>query len=157
MTEEVEGLKKEIEDLRSQISSMHKEPSREEELKTLARLSAILNSTLDPREVEKRAMESATELMKAEVGSLLLVDEKSNDLYFEVALGEKGAKVKEIRLKMGEGIAGWVAQNGEPLVIDDVTKDPRFSGKSDEKSKFSTKNMICVPVMIKEKIIGVLQ
>ncbi|HLB05378.1 MAG TPA: HD-GYP domain-containing protein, partial [Thermodesulfobacteriota bacterium] len=157
MTEEVEGLKKEIEDLRSQISSMHKEPSREEELKTLARLSAILNSTLDPREVQKRAMESATELMKAEVGSLLLVDEKSNDLYFEVALGEKGAKVKEIRLKMGEGIAGWVAQNGEPLVIDDVTKDPRFSGKADEKSKFATKNMICVPVMIKEKIIGVLQ
>ena len=157
MTEEVEGLKKEIEDLRSQISSMHKEPSREEELKTLARLSAILNSTLDPREVQKSAMESATELMKAEVGSLLLVDEKSNDLYFEVALGEKGAKVKEIRLKMGEGIAGWVAQNGEPLVIDDVTKDPRFSGKADEKSKFATKNMICVPVMIKEKIIGVLQ
>lgn len=157
MTEEVERLKKEIEDLRSQISSMQKEPSREEELKTLARLSAILNSTLDPREVQKRAMESATELMKAEVGSLLLVDEKSNDLYFEVALGEKGAKVKEIRLKMGEGIAGWVAQNGEPLVIDDVTKDPRFSGKADEKSKFATKNMICVPVMIKEKIIGVLQ
>lgn len=157
MTEEVERLKKEIEDLRSQISSMHKDPSREEELKTLARLSAILNSTLDPREVQKRAMESATELMKAEVGSLLLVDEKSNELYFEVALGEKGAKVKEIRLKMGEGIAGWVAQNGEPLVIDDVTKDPRFSGKADEKSKFATKNMICVPVMIKEKIIGVLQ
>lgn len=157
MTEEVERLKKEIEDLRSQISSMHNEPSREEELKTLARLSAILNSTLDPREVQKRAMESATELMKAEVGSLLLVDERSNDLYFEVALGEKGAKVKEIRLKMGEGIAGWVAQNGEPLVIDDVTKDPRFSGKADEKSKFATKNMICVPVMIKEKITGVLQ
>ena len=157
MAEEVERLKKEIEDLRSQISSMHKDASREEELKTLARLSAILNSTLDPREVQKRAMESATELMKAEVGSLLLVDEKRNELYFEVALGEKGAKVKEIRLKMGEGIAGWVAQNGEPLVIDDVTKDPRFSGKADEKSKFATKNMICVPVMIKEKIIGVLQ
>ncbi|MDO8445582.1 MAG: GAF domain-containing protein [Deltaproteobacteria bacterium] len=157
MTEEVERLKKEIEDLRSQISSMHKDASREEELKTLARLSAILNSTLDPREVQKRAMESATELMKAEVGSLLLVDEKRNELYFEVALGEKGAKVKEIRLKVGEGIAGWVAQNGEPLVIDDVTKDPRFSGKADEKSKFATKNMICVPVMIKEKITGVLQ
>lgn len=131
--------------------------SREEELKTLARLSAILNSTLDPREVQRRAMEAATELMKAETGSLLLVDEKSNELYFEVALGEKGAKVKEIRLRMGEGIAGWVAEHGEPLIIDDVEKDPRFSKRADEKSRFVTRNMICVPVRIKEKTIGVLQ
>lgn len=131
--------------------------SKEEQFKTLARLSAILNSTLDPREVQKRAMEAATELMRAEVGSLLLVDEKRNELYFEVALGEKGAKVKEIRLKIGEGIAGWVAKQGEPLIIDDVSKDPRWSMTADKKSTFVTKNMICVPVRIKEKIIGVLQ
>lgn len=131
--------------------------SREEQFKTLTRLSAILNSTLDPREVKKRAMESATELMKTEVGSLLLVDEKTNELYFEVALGEKGSKIKEIRLKMGEGIAGWVALNGEPLVLQDVQKDPRFAKKADDKSSFVTKSMICVPVKIKEHVIGVLQ
>jgi len=78
----------------------------EEQFKTLTKLSAILNSTLDPREVQKRAMEAATELMKTEVSSLLLLDKRSNELYFEVALGEKGSRVKEIRLKMGEGIAG---------------------------------------------------
>src|SRR3989337_4151671 len=133
--QEVEKLRIRVKELESWKTLAQKESAKEEQLRNLAKLSAILNSTLDPREVQKRAMESATELMKAEVGSLLLVDEKSNDLYFEVALGEKGAKVKEIRLKMGEGIAGWVAQNGEPLVIDDVTKDPRFSGKADEKSK----------------------
>lgn len=154
---EIERLKKDIEELKSKIISPEKESSQEEELKTLAKLSAILNSTLNPREVQKRAMEAATELMKAEVGSLLLVDEKSNELYFEVALGEKGAKVKEIRLKMGEGIAGWVAEHDEPLLIADVDKDPRFSNKADKKSSFVTRNMICVPVKIKEETVGVLQ
>lgn len=124
---------------------------------TLTKLSAILNSTLDPKEVQKRAMEAATELMDAEVGSLLLVDEKNNELYFEVALGEKGAQVKELRLKIGEGIAGWVAQQGEPLIVEDVQKDPRFAKKADKKSSFVTRNMICVPVRIKDKTIGVLQ
>lgn len=154
---EIERLKSEIEELKSRFNSAVKDGSQEEELKTLAKLSGILNSTLNPREVQKRAMEAATELMKAEVGSLLLVDEKCNELYFEVALGEKGSKVKEIRLKMGEGIAGWVAEHGEPLLIADVDKDPRFSNKADKKSSFVTRNMICVPVKIKEETIGVLQ
>lgn len=152
--EQTEVHKKDREELKLFISSV---TSQEEELKTLARLSAVLNSTLDPLEVQRKAMEAATELMKAEVGSLLLVDEVKNELYFEVALGEKGSKVKEIRLKMGEGIAGWVAEHGRPLLIDDVDKDPRFFRKADEKSTFITKNMICVPVKIKEKTIGVLQ
>jgi HD-GYP domain-containing protein (c-di-GMP phosphodiesterase class II) len=143
--------------MEDRITPTERISSMEEELKTLARLSAILNSTLDPREVQKRAMEAATELMKAETGSLLLVDERSNDLYFQVALGEKGAKVKEIRLRMGEGIAGWVAENGSPVIVEDVSKDPRFSKRADERSSFVTRNMICVPVRIKDKTIGVLQ
>ena len=155
--QEVEKLRTRIKELESWKTLVQKESAKEEQLRTLTKLSAILNSTLDPKEVQKRAMEAATELMNAEVGSLLLVDEKSNELYFEVALGEKGAHVKEIRLKIGEGIAGWVAQQGEPLIVEDVQKDPRFVKKADKKSSFVTRNMICVPVRIKDKTIGVLQ
>src|SRR3989338_7229857 len=93
---------------------------------TLADVDALLNSTLDQKVIRKRAMEAITLLMDAEAGSLLLVDDEKRELYFEVALGEKGDKVKEIRLKIGEGIAGWVAECGEPLLINDVKKDPRF-------------------------------
>jgi putative nucleotidyltransferase with HDIG domain len=127
------------------------------QLKLLGDFSALLNSTLDAREVRRRAMEAATQLMEAEVGSLLLVDDEKGELFFEVALGERGSKVKEIRLKIGEGIAGWVAQQGRPLIIPDVQKDPRFFKKADEKSAFVTRNMICVPVKSKNKVIGVLQ
>ena len=127
------------------------------QLSTLMALSTILNSTLEQKEVRKRAIEAATRLTESEVGSLLLVDEEKNELFFEVALGEKGEKVKEIRLKMGEGIAGWVAKNGEPVIIDDVQNDPRFFKGADKKSSFVTRNMICVPVKSEGKVIGVLQ
>ena len=124
---------------------------------TLTELSAILNSTLDQAEVRKRAMEAATRLMNCMVGSLLLLDNNTNELYFEVALGDKGEKVKEVRLKEGEGIAGWVAKHSTPLVIPDVSKDPRHFKKADEKSEFVTRDMLCVPLKVKDKIIGVLE
>ena len=127
------------------------------QLSTLMALSTILNSTLEQKEVRKRAIEAATRLTESEVGSLLLVDEEKNELFFEVALGEKGEKVKEIRLKMGEGIAGWVAKTGESVIIDDVQNDPRFFKGADKKSSFVTRNMICVPVKSEGKVIGVLQ
>lgn len=127
------------------------------QLSTLMALSTILNSTLEQKEVRKRAIEAATRLTESEVGSLLLVDEEKNELFFEVALGEKGEKVKEIRLRMGEGIAGWVAKTGESVIIDDVQNDPRFFKGADKKSSFVTRNMICVPVKSEGKVIGVLQ
>jgi HD-GYP domain-containing protein (c-di-GMP phosphodiesterase class II) len=130
---------------------------RARQLVTLTELSRILNSTLEHKAVKRRAMEAATQLMKAEVGSLLLIDEETNRLYFEVALGEKEETVKTFHLKMGEGIAGWVAQHGEPLIVNDAQSDPRFFREVDKKSKFTTKNVICVPVKVKEKLIGVLE
>lgn len=120
-------------------------------------VGSLLVSTLDQTVVRHRAMEAITKIMSAETGSLLLVDDERQELYFEVALGEKGKTLKEVRLGMGEGIAGWVAKHGKPLIIDDVTQDRRFQGRMDKKSKFQTRNMICVPVEIKGKTIGVLQ
>lgn len=128
-------------------------------LSTLMGLSTLLNSSLRKDEVRKRAIEAATSLMDAEVGSLLLVDEKTDELYFDVALGDedKQKKIKEIRLKIGEGIAGWVAREAKPVIINDVQNDPRFYKGADKKTSFVTRNMVCVPVMTKGKVVGVLQ
>jgi len=128
-----------------------------ERLSLLSQLGQILNSTLDHKEVRRRAMEAATQLMKAEVGSLLLIDEEKNQLFFEVALGDKEETIKKITLNLGEGIAGWVAQKGESLIINDPEKDPRFFKGVDEKTEFKTRNIICVPVKVKERTIGVLE
>jgi signal transduction protein with GAF and PtsI domain len=97
-----------------------------EQLKTLIELSSLINSTLDTMEIRKYAIEAAMKLLNAEAASLLLVDQETGDLFFQVALGEKGEKLKKIRLKKGEGIAGWVAEKGEALIIHDVKSDQRF-------------------------------
>lgn len=123
----------------------------------LSKLGRILNSTLDHEEVSRRAMEAATQLMKAEVGSLLLIDEEKQQLYFKVALGDNEETVKKITLHMGEGIAGWVAKSGSPLIVNAPGKDPRFFKGVDERTAFRTRNIICVPVKVKEKVIGVLE
>ena len=112
-----------------------------ERLALLSQLSQILNSTLDPKEIRRRAMEAATQLMKAEVGSLLLVNEEKRHLYFEVALGEREEDIKTISLNFGEGIAGWVAQYGKSLIVNSPEKDRRFFKGVDERTEFKTRNI----------------
>lgn len=127
------------------------------EISELMEVSAILNSSLDTASVREKAITAITRLLDCEVASLLLHDELTDELYFEVALGEKGNRVKEIRLKKGEGIAGWVATHNQPVLINDVKGDPRHSRRFDDRSKFETRNMACVPMVIKDKVAGVLQ
>jgi HD-GYP domain-containing protein (c-di-GMP phosphodiesterase class II) len=128
-----------------------------DQLNTLIELSSLINSTLDTSEIRKRSIEAAVRLLDAETGSLLLVDRETGDLFFEVALGEKVDILKKVRLRKGEGIAGWVAESGDAIIIHDVQSDPRFSKSADEKSKFITRNMVCVPVKSKDSILGVLE
>jgi HD-GYP domain-containing protein (c-di-GMP phosphodiesterase class II) len=130
---------------------------RLEQLNTLMELSALINSTLDTGEIRERAIVAAIRLLDAEAGSLILIDQDSGDMFFEVAIGDKGDKVKEIRLKKGEGIAGWVAEKGEAIIIHDVQSDQRFFKTADKRSTFITRDMVCVPVKTKDKVIGVLE
>ncbi len=133
--------------------------ARVRRLSTLMELSSLLNSSLRQDEVRRRAIEAATRLMDAEAGSLLLVDGRTGELYFEVALGdeEKEKSVKEVRLKSGQGIAGWVAREAKSVVVNNVQDDPRFFKDADARSGFSTRNMVCVPVTTRGAVIGVLQ
>ena len=127
------------------------------QLTTLMELSSLITSTLDTQEIRRRAIEAATTLVQAETGSLLLVDPHNGELFFEVALGDTGEILKEIRLARGQGIAGWVAEQNQPLIINDTLSDPRFFRDVDRKSAFETRNMVCVPVRTKDHMLGVLE
>lgn len=127
------------------------------QLSTLMELSALVNSTLSSAEIKRRSIEAAASLLDAERGSLLLLDEDTGELCFEVALGDAGEALKEVRLAPGEGIAGWCAQNDEPLVINDPRSDTRFFCGADDVSKYVTRSIVCVPVKAKGRIIGVLE
>src|SRR4030065_888357 len=144
-------------DIDRRLDKLRRIEDKVERLALLSHLSQILNSTLDHKEIRRRAMEAATQLMRAEVGSLLLVNEEKHQLYFEVALGNREEEIKTISLNFGEGIAGWVAQRGKPLVVNSPGKDRRFFKGVDERTEFKTRNIICVPMKVKKKIIGVLE
>jgi len=116
-----------------------------------------LNSTIRRKELLNIIMETAAETMRAEGSSIILVDQDTGELYFEVATGDKNEEIKEIRLQPGEGIAGWVAQTGKSVLIGDAANDPRWSGRVSSKLNIPTRNMMCVPVVSNGAILGVLQ
>lgn len=127
------------------------------DLAQLLEINKILNSTLDLDKLLTIIVEQAAVVVQAEAGSLMLLDHAANELVFDIALGEKGEQVKQIRLKVGEGIAGWVAREGESLIVNEVEKDSRWSARADTKSSFKTKSVMCVPLIFKSKISGVME
>jgi GAF domain-containing protein len=144
-------LQTQIDDLKRQL---------EEEVGTLNQLIQVttkLNSTLNLTELLQLIMDSATELLHAETSSLMLVDEETNELTFEVATGDPGAEVVKYRVPPGQGIAGWVVENPEPVIIDNPSEDPRFYGQMDKSIGFETRNMLAVPLTVKDRVIGVVE
>ena len=126
-------------------------------LRTLS-LSSALNRSMHVGELLPLIMQSSRELLEAEASSLFLLHEETDQLYCEVALGEKGEVVKQfLRLNVGQGIAGWVARHCKPLLIEDAYKDYRFNAEIDKISGFVTTSLICVPMHNKGRLIGTLE
>jgi len=115
------------------------------------------NSILEPRKVIELIMAKIQQLIPSEAWSMLMVDEEKKELAFELALGEKGKDVSSFRLKIGEGIAGWVAQTGQPTIVNDTSKDPRFAGKFDTKTQFRTHSILAAPLISRGRTIGVVE
>lgn len=130
---------------------------RVSEKTVLTEVARTVNSSLSVDNVLEISMKLVSQIMRAEASSLMILDAKKKELIFKVALGKKGKEVKEIRIPLGSGIAGYVAEHGEPLVIPDVTVEERFFKDVDEKSGFKTRSIICVPLKIKDKLIGVAE
>ncbi|MBE7438749.1 MAG: sensor domain-containing diguanylate cyclase [Spirochaetales bacterium] len=118
----------------------------------------LISARLDLRQVLDTLMEKARDVMNAEASSLMLVDEETQELYFHTLKGgEESEKLRDLRLKVGEGISGWVAQEGKPVLVEDASQDPRFSRKGDAKSSFVTRSMMCVPLKISRRVLGTVQ
>jgi len=153
LIQQIKGLEGEIDLV---IKSMQE---KVRQFEYLTQFSALLNSTLDTALVREKALEATCQLIGCETASLLLVDRATGELYWETALGEAGKKLqKSVRLPINDrSIAGYVAMTGESLIINDVENDPRHFKKAAAKSAFVVRNMICVPLKTKDKVIGVLQ
>src|ERR1700751_3716465 len=116
-----------------------------------------LTSSLDLDSILQTIMEKMAEFFRPDTWSLLMVDEEKDELYFAIAVGTAAEALKNVRLKVGEGIAGWVTKHGERLIVPDVYTDARFSKRIDEMTKLETRSIICIPLRSKLRVLGVIQ
>ncbi len=123
----------------------------------ILRVASAVHSTLDIDVVFRQVLASVQEGLRAEASSLILVDEDRGKLVFRGATGEKAESIKQFELNMGEGIAGWVVQHGEPVVTRDAHSDPRHMAQVDGALDFCTRAMITVPLRLDGRVIGALQ
>jgi diguanylate cyclase (GGDEF)-like protein len=130
---------------------------RNRELEALIEIGKALTSTVDLENVLVLIMDQVSHLLKTQAWSLLLRDEQTGELTFEIAVSPAAEKLKGMKVPAGQGIASWVAEHGEPLVIADVGEDDRFSDQFDRASAFITQSVLCVPVRSKDHILGVIE
>jgi signal transduction histidine kinase/nitrate/nitrite-specific signal transduction histidine kinase len=126
------------------------------QLSTINEVGRTIASTRDLPEILNLVMSQAVEILEAEAGSLLLL-EGDEELVFRVALGPTGDALVGVRLPVGQGLVGAVAREGEPIIVNDVKSDPRWSVAMDESTQFVTRSILAVPLVSRNRIIGVIE
>src|SRR5271155_4251677 len=127
------------------------------EVNVFHELGKALTSSLQLDQVLRTIMEKINEVLRPDTWSLLLMDVDKNELYFQIATGKGAEALKDVRIKLGQGLAGWVAQTGEVVVVPDTSKDSRFFAKVDERTKMETRSIVAVPVRFREQCLGVIE
>jgi HD-GYP domain-containing protein (c-di-GMP phosphodiesterase class II) len=127
------------------------------ELDVLSKVASKVNSIAEVSRLVAHVMQVVEDILNAAAASVLLIDEEKRELFFEFADGEAGGMLKEVRMSIDSGIAGWVARNGKPLIVNDVSKDKRFYPAVDRTTGFVTRAIMCVPLKVHGKIIGAIE
>lgn len=130
---------------------------RLDELAFLHQTGQALTASLEQDDVLRSLLQKVQEHFKVEAVSVALVEEETQDLVFQFATGAAADAVIGIRLKPGQGIAGWVAQTGIPLVVPAVHHDARWYPGVDERTGFQTRAIVAVPLRVGSEILGVLE
>ena len=120
-------------------------------------LAGSLNSTLDRDFLLQKIGLAAERLLDSEASAIMLVTDDKKSLFFRVASGEKAKALRTMTLPIGKGIGGTVAQTRKPEIVNDAKKDPRFAGQFDKASGFITKSLLCVPMVFRGELVGVVE
>lgn len=129
---------------------------KNQEVETLRQIGSFLTcSTFDISMVLKYTMDMIKVVMDVEAGSLLLL--KNNELEFTVSFNMDVGVLRQHSLKLGQGIAGYVAARGEPMIVNEVSESPHYYGEVDKTTGFQTRSALCVPIISQGKVIGVIE
>lgn len=128
-----------------------------ERLNLIYQIAHEIHARLDIHALLDEIMRRGQQALAAEACSVILLDPERNELVFEVAHGEAGEELREIRMPANAGIAGWIVTHGEPLIVDDVRSDPRFYQNFDQSSGFQTRSILGVPLWARGRTIGVIE
>lgn len=136
-------------------------PLRDPQLRDLLvfhNVARALTSSLDRDAILRAIMQQMEQFFEPETWSLLLMDESRRELYYIIAVGHTEADVRNLRIPVGQGIAGWVAEHGESLIVPEVSQDPRFSAPAKSDAKPSrVRSAICMPLRSKLRTLGVIE
>ena len=120
-------------------------------------VARALTASLELEEILGAIMDKMAQFFGPERWSLLMVDDKTNELYYAIAVGENAESLRGLRVPIGEGVAGWVAASGNPLVVPDVKLDPHWSAFARNHPELNIHSIACVPVRSGNKTLGVIQ
>lgn len=126
-------------------------------IETLMEIARALASPNEIQEILEQIMFQISRLLNPKAWSLLMMDEVTGELEFTIVISDVADSLKGVRIPAGHGVAGWVAENGESLIIPDVRCDKRFAAEFDRKLSFTTRSIACVPVKSHDKVFGVIE
>jgi signal transduction histidine kinase len=127
------------------------------ELSLLYEVATAMGSTLELSVLLQSMMQVTQTALRSEACTLMLLDEDRRELIFEIPLGEKQDELHRFRIPLDQGLAGWVARTGRPAIVNDLRNDPRFLAEVDASSGFLTRAALCVPLLVRGQVIGVLE
>ena len=127
------------------------------ELEFFYTFSQTLFSTMDQDRLLDIIIETAKNLTHAEGSSLLLLDKPGQNLLFAHATGEVSEELKKLTVPMGQGIAGWVARERKPQIVNAADQDKRWYKGIDERTNFVTRSLLCVPLLVGDRTVGVIE
>lgn len=130
---------------------------RVRELALLNEACLALTSDLDLEQILTTIMMRTSDVIGVVTGSLLLADEESGELIFRISLGGNAERLLSRRIPPGRGIAGWVFQHGQPLLVSDVHQDARYYPEIDRYTGFLTRSVLCVPLRVRGRSFGVIE
>lgn len=129
----------------------------DQEFEVFLKVGRAISSTLELKQVLTAIMNITGRLLESEAWSLALINSETGDLVFESAQGEHGQKVRGMRVPIGKGIIGWVAEHGEPLIVDDASKDERHYKQVDAHVGFESRSILCLPLKSKGQTLGAIE